>query len=197
MTHQADRVRWLLWGYPKDYRDHRGQEILSTLLDSTANASRIEFVRVSADVLVHGLRLRSGTASDQPGGRVLTAAALPGLTMAAAGALGMLVAAQILPMFRQVSFSWGPGTAIWPAISIAWALGACAALLFPRHQRAIALGCVVTTVGTSIGLFVAHVSYVPFAFAVPIALTVPTLLAQRVPGTPFVLGSNLCSQQWM
>ena len=112
---RGDRFTQLLRAYPKAYRDRRGDEIASTLLEDASDNGTYESIRVGIDIVAHGLRLRAGIASDQLAGRVLVAAALPGMMTAAAAAAIMPMFGQVFPDIRYGPSSWGPDTAIWPA----------------------------------------------------------------------------------
>jgi hypothetical protein len=57
------RCRRLLRAYPADYRSHRGDEIVATLLDTTPPGRRSPQLADAADVVVGGLRHRLGVAS--------------------------------------------------------------------------------------------------------------------------------------
>jgi len=169
----------LLWVYPKTYREHRGEEILGTLLESAPARSTFETLRVAGDLAAHGLRLRLGAAPDQAGGKVLGAAALPGMTTAAAAAVVMVFFAQLLPGIHHDPTSFGPDTVIWPALHAVWILGAVVTLAVPRRTRACALTCVTTTLVVGFVL-PPRIGYLPSDFALFIALAIPALLAQRV-----------------
>ena len=173
-----DRFTLLLRAYPKAYRERRGDEILATLLEDSSTNGAYESVRVGMDIVGHGLRLRAGIASDQPAGQVLVSAALPGMMMAAAAALVMPVFGQIVPDFRYGPISWGPDTAIWPALCIAWILGCAAALLFPKQGRIFAAACVFATV---IAKFLLPLGPwgLPPGFLLLIFLSAPCLIAPR------------------
>lgn len=100
MKPRGTRFRLLLRAYPKAYRERRGDEILATLLDDASATGTYESGRVGIDIVGHGLRLRVGIASHQLAGRVLVAAALPGMMTAAAAAVVMPVFGQVLPDAR-------------------------------------------------------------------------------------------------
>lgn len=147
MTRRADRIEMVLWAYPRAYRARRGEEILGTLREGASSRGTFETWRVALDVVAYGLRRRLGTASDQPGGRVLAAAALPGMTMAAAIAAAMVLFGLLLP---DIPSAFGPNTATWPALYLVWVLGALGAVAFPKHKRIYAAACVLVSVVTMV-----------------------------------------------
>jgi hypothetical protein len=178
MKARSDRFALLLRAYPKAYRDRRGEEILAILLEDAPTFDTYESVRVGIDIVAHGLRLRVGIASDQLAGRVLVVAALPGMMMAAAAAMVMPLFGQVLPDIRYGPSSWGPDTAIWPGLCIAWIVGCVAALVFPKRGRLLAAACVAATV---IAKFLLPIGPwgLPPGFLLLISLAVPSLLAPR------------------
>ncbi len=178
MRARDDRFTLLLRAYPKRYRERRGEEILTTLLEDAPTYGTYESMRVGMDIAAHGLRLRVGIASDQLAGRVLVAAALPGMMMAAAAAMVMPAFGQVLPDIRNGPGSWGPDTAIWPGLCIAWILGCVAALVFPKRGRLFAAVCVAATVIVEFLLPIAPWGLPP-GFLLLISLAVPCLLAPR------------------
>jgi hypothetical protein len=175
---RGDHFQLLLRAYPKAYREQRGDEILATLLEDVSTNGSYENVRVGIDIVGHGLRLRAGIASDQLAGQVLIAAALPGMTMAAVAALVMPVFGQVVPDVRFGPSSWGPDTAIWPALCIFWIIGCVAALIFPKQGRYFAAACVVAT---AIVRFLVPIGPwgLPPGFLLLAALSVPCLIAPR------------------
>ena len=158
----SDRFAILLRAYPRSYRERRGAEILGTLLEGESSRNSFESLRVGADVVAHGIRLRFGIASDQTGGRVAAAAALPGMVMAAAVAVVLPVFAQLLPGIHHDPFSFGPDTVIWPGLYIVWILGAAAAFVFPRRKRVMAVACIVATILTGLVLPMGSTCTPPF-----------------------------------
>ena len=114
---RGDRFTQLLRAYPKAYRDQRGDEIVSTLLEDGSGNGTYESMRVGIDLVAHGLRLRAGIASDQLAGRVLVAAALPGMMMAAAAAAACRCSARYFPISDMgraaggLILPFGPGSA--------------------------------------------------------------------------------------
>jgi hypothetical protein len=175
---RGDRFTLLLHAYPKAYRERRGDEILSTLFEDDSTNGTYESVRVGIDVVAHGLRLRVGLASDQLAGRVLVAAALPGMMMAAAAAAVMPVFGQVLPDIHYGPSSWGADTAIWPALCVVWILGCVTALIFPKPGRYFAATCVAATVIVRLLLPIGTWGLPP-GFLVLMPLAVPCLLAPR------------------
>ncbi len=177
MKRKRSRFAILLWAYPKAYRERRGEEILSTLLDGAPSLNSFETLRVGADVVAHGFRRRLGIASDQSGGRIAAAAALPGMMMAAAVAVVIPVFAQLLPGIHHDPVSFGPDTVIWPGLYILWVLGAVAAFVTPKRKRVLAMACVLATILT--GLLLPHGGYLHPIFSLLVALVVPALLAPK------------------
>ncbi len=178
MKPRGDRFAFLIQAYPKSYRERRGDEIIATLLEDSSTNGTYEAVRVGIDIVSHGLRLRVGIASDQRAGRVLVAAALPGMVMAAAVAMVMPVFGQIVPDIRYGPSSWGPDTAIWPALCVVWILGCAAALALPKRGWLFAAGCVAAT---AIVKFLVPIGPwgLPPGFLLLVSLALPCLLAPR------------------
>jgi hypothetical protein len=183
MTRRVDHLETLLWAYPRSYRQRRGEEILSTLSEGAPARTTFEGFRVALDVVAHGLRLRAGTASDQLGGRILAAAALPGISMAAASATAMLVVGFVLSEFHHhYPVDFGPDTAIWPALYLVWVLGGVGALAFPRHKRICAATCILASLVTMVAQPHQDWPWLP-AISLLIGLCVPALLAPRTPSS--------------
>ncbi len=180
MTGGSDRLDFLIRAYPKAYRERRGEEILGTLREDAPTLGTYESLRVGMDVVTHGIRLRLGIAPDQLMGRALVAAALPGMMMAAAGAMVMPIFGHVLPDYRDGPGSWGPATAIWPGLCIVWILGSVAALVFPRRLRLIAAVCIAATAIAKFLLPSAPYGF-PSGFLLLVCLAVPSLLAARTP----------------
>jgi hypothetical protein len=183
MRRRPDYLEMSLWAYPKSYRERRGEEILSTLREGAPARGSFEGLRAGLDVVAHGLRLRAGTASQQLGGRVLAAAALPGMAMAAASATAMLCIGLLLSEFHHhYPVDFGPDTAIWPALYLVWLLGGLSALALPRSLRIGAATCIVASLVT---MFVQPHQDWPWlpALSLLIALCVPALLAPRTPSS--------------
>jgi hypothetical protein len=178
MKGPVDRFASLLRAYPKSYRERRGEEILDTLREDVQGNGRMENLRVGLDIVGHGVRLRLAVASDQLAGRVLIAAALPGVMMAAVVALVMPVFGQVVPDLRYGPTSWGPDTAIWPALCALWVLGCLAAVVFPRRGRSLAGACIVATLIARFALPIAPWG-LPAGSSLCIALALPCLLAPR------------------
>jgi hypothetical protein len=177
MNRNEDPLAGLLRAYPKRYREQRGDEILSTIREES-DRSTPETVRVCCNVIAHGVRLRFGIASDQPTGRVLSAAALPGMMMAAAIAILLPLYAQLLPGLHGTPTDFGPDTAIWPALFILWIVGSFSTLIFPLHKQLSAAVCVVVSLVAITALPVSSWGLPP-AFALLIALAIPSLIAPR------------------
>jgi uncharacterized integral membrane protein len=177
MNRNDDPLATVLWAYPKRYREQRGNEILSTIREDS-DRNLVETVRVCCNVIAHGLRLRFGIASDQPTGRVLAAAALPGMMMAAAIAVVLPLYAQLLPGIHHSGASFGPDTAIWPGIFILWILGSLSTLILPRHKQLAAAVCIVVSLVAFFALPVGTLGLPP-ALPLLIALAIPSLFAPR------------------
>lgn len=180
MTGGSDRLDFLIRAYPKTYRVRRGEEILGTLREDAPTLGTYESLRVGIDIAAQGLRLRLGIAPDQLMGRVLVAAALPGMMMAAAVAMVMPLFGHVLPDYRDGPGSWGPATAIWPGLCIVWILGSVAALVFPSWRRLAATLCVVATLVVKFLLPLAPWG-LPSGFLLLGCLAIPSLLAARTP----------------
>jgi hypothetical protein len=180
MTGGSDRFDSLIGAYPKAYRERRGEEILDTLREGAPTVGAYESLRVGIDIVVQGLRMRLGIAPDQLVGRVLVAAALPGMMMAAAVAMVMPFFGHVLPDYRSGPGSWGPATAVWPGLCGIWILGSLAALVFPRRLRLIAAVCIAATVLANFLLPPAYFGF-PSGFWLLVWLAVPSLLAARTP----------------
>jgi len=179
MTGRRDRLDVLIRAYPNAYRERRGEEILDTLRDDAPTMGTYERLRVGIDMVAQGLRMRLGIAPDQVMGRILVAAALPGMMMAAAVALVMPLFGHIIPDFR-IEGSWGPATAVWPGLCIVWILGSLAALVFPRRLRLIAAVCIAATVMAELLLPAGPYAF-PSGFWLLAWLAVPSFLAARTP----------------
>jgi len=180
MTGGGDRFDSLIGAYPKAYRERRGEEILGTLREDAPTLGTYESLRVGIDIVAQGLRMRLGIAPDQLMGRVLVAAALPGMMMAAAAAIVMPLFGHVLPDYRIGPGSWGPATAIWPVLCIIWILGSLAAVVFPSWRRLAAAVCVATTLIAKFLLPLAPWG-LPSGFVLLGLLAIPSLLAVRTP----------------
>lgn len=178
MKGTVDRFALLLRAYPKSYRERRGEEILDTLLEDVQGNGRLENLRVGLDIVGHGVRLRLDVASDQLAGRVLVAAALPGMVMAAVVSLVMPAFGQVVPDLRYGPTSWGPDTAIWPGLCVVWVLGCLAAMAFPKRGRSFAGACIGATLIARFALPIAPWG-LPAGSSLCIALALPCLVAPR------------------
>jgi hypothetical protein len=178
MRDGTERLAVVLRAYPRSYRARRGEEILATLEEGAPDRDGAETLRVCVDLVAHGLRLRLGIASDQATGRVLAAAALPGLMMALAAALVLPFVAQVLPGIRHSTVDWGPDTAIWPGLLAVWIVGSLAALVLPKYKRLLAGTCVAATL-VAVTALPAYSWGSPPVFWLLVALAVPSLLAPR------------------
>ena len=178
MRARRDYLSLLLRAYPQSYRRRRGDEILDTLLEDCDTNSRYENLRVALNVVGHGLRLRMGIASDQRTGRVLVAAAVPGMAMVGITTAVIPLCGQVIPDIRNGPVSWGPDTAIWPGLCIVWILGCLASLVFPARARLFAAACIATTVIARYALPIAPWG-LPSGLTLCIALALPCLVAPR------------------
>jgi hypothetical protein len=175
------RYTALLHVYPKAYRERRGAEILTTLLEDPMVAGRLEAIRVVVNIVAHGLRLRLGITSDRFAGQVLDAAALPGMMLVVAMAIVMPFFGQFLGGVTHDPGSFGPDTAIVPGLFILWIIGGVGALSFPTRKRLFAAICVITTLATK--SFVTLLgsatdqAFLPTEFSLFVALALPCLLA--------------------
>jgi hypothetical protein len=92
------RYRRLLWAYPKAYRDHRGAEMVGTLLDLAEAGDGGPGFRLSAHLILAGLRQRFRLSARRPLawlGALLAAVALGAFGAAGGTWLGWQTAASI------------------------------------------------------------------------------------------------------
>jgi hypothetical protein len=107
------RYRRLLRAYPRSYREHRGEEIIATLMeDSTPGRSRPDR-RAAVDLLLGGLRERLGL--HNPDGLTAGAAlAAPiCLTLAAIDALSTMILGPGATIHMMVAYAWLVAVAVW------------------------------------------------------------------------------------
>ncbi|GAA2376034.1 hypothetical protein Cme02nite_10380 [Catellatospora methionotrophica] len=128
MTALERRYRRLMLWYPRSYRDSRGDEIVSTLLDLAPPGQRWPTAVEAADLIEGGLRRRLGVATvdglDE------------GLRRAAPVALALLGGAAAFLWWRVEPL--GPPT-LGPAAYAAWLLACAVALLAPARWTRPAL----------------------------------------------------------
>ncbi|WP_155371126.1 hypothetical protein [Catellatospora vulcania] len=135
MTTLERRYRRLLRWYPKSYRDSRGDEIVSTLLDLAPPGRRRPTPAEAADLIEGGLRCRLGVARVD--------GLDDGLAHAAPVALALLGGAGAFLWWRVEPL--GPPT-LGPVAYAAWLLACAVALLGPtrRLRPALAAALAVT-----------------------------------------------------
>jgi hypothetical protein len=99
--------RRLLLAYPADYRNERGDELVSTLLASAPPGQRRPTIAEAFDLLYHGIRTRAritrGTLTGPAAADELVQAAVVSLTVAAAVAVAVIVGVSFLgqPVFYR------------------------------------------------------------------------------------------------
>jgi hypothetical protein len=99
--------RWLLLAYPADYRNDRGDELVSTLLASAPPGRRTPTIAEAFDLLYHGIRTRARvtrrTLTGPAAADELVQAAVVSLTVAAAVAVAVIVGVSFLgqPVFYR------------------------------------------------------------------------------------------------
>lgn len=123
------RYRRLLRWYPPDYRAHRGDEFVATLLDLAPPGRHRPTVAEAADLVAGGLRCRLGLAT--------TDGLDEGLTRAAPVALALLGGISAFLWWRVEPL--GPPT-LGPVAYAAWLLACAVALLWPARSARPALG---------------------------------------------------------
>jgi hypothetical protein len=137
----ARGCRALLLAYPRSYRAERGEEILSTLLDSAVPGQRLPRAADAADVVAAGLRVRLGIPS--------MAGFDAGLAAAAPIALALAAGISAFAWWRVEPVGAGPGAApaflglfrtIGPLAYLAWLIAALARVLLPATASRVAIG---------------------------------------------------------
>jgi hypothetical protein len=99
--------RRLLLAYPADYRNERGDELVSTLLAAAPPGRRRPTIAEAFDLLYHGIRTRArvtrGTLTGPAAADELVRAAVVSLTVAAAVAVALIVGVSLLgqPVFYR------------------------------------------------------------------------------------------------
>jgi hypothetical protein len=137
----ARGCRVLLLAYPRSYRAERGDEILSTLLDSAVPGQRLPRAADAADVVAAGVRVRLGTPS--------MAGFDAGLAAAAPIALALAAGISAFAWWRVEPVGSGPTAApaflglfrtIGPLAYLAWLIAALARVLLPAAASRVAIG---------------------------------------------------------
>ena len=148
MTGREQRYAMLLRAYPHAYRDERGDELLGTLLDSSASQGIVRNIGDAIDLVLHGLQVRAGLTGDRYAGRVLAMAAFPGFVMAATLAVVAFVFGEWVPTLthQPIRLGFGPFMTMAPVLYLLWVLGALFVLARIRFQRPVAIICVLATV---------------------------------------------------
>ena len=179
--------RALLLAYPRSYRDERGEEILSTLLDSAVPGQRLPRLIDATDVVAAGLRTRLGTPSLAGFDAGLVAAAPIALTLAAGiSAFAWWRVEPVGAGLGAPAFLGGFRT-IGPVAYLAWLLAALARVVLPATASRAAVG-VATGVTVAVPALAAMTGYDRPPLWVLMALTVFGLLAFA--GTP--IGTRVC-----
>jgi hypothetical protein len=136
MTPLERRYRLLLRAYPRSYREHRGEEMLDTLLEAAGPDRKTPTWRDAADLVGGGVRERAG------------AHAVPGF------ANGLRLAGPIaLAMVAGVTGSaWlvGERTVAASVVAVAWVAAVVARTLLPRTGALPALGATLVTAGATL-----------------------------------------------
>jgi hypothetical protein len=183
----ADRYRRLLHLYPKEYLKVRGDEMLSTYMDSVPPGRTRPTVADAADVLRGAGRrwLRTTRTGDLPAG-LRTAGVLSLAAAAGLAAFWLLrVESAPLPDNYLLHSRWG---IFQSASGVAWSLWMLAALtaaLLPRAHRAVVVTALIATVAavpvsTMLSLNTPPMSIVVSQFALG-------LMALAFPPTPTLL----------
>jgi hypothetical protein len=140
-TAYARGCRALLLAYPRPYREDRGEEILSTLLDTAVPGQRLPRLADATDVVAAGLRLRLGTAS--------MAGFDAGLAVAAPIALTLAAGISAFAWWRVEPVSAGPGSVpafagvfrtLGPLAYLAWLAAALGRVLLPAAVARVMAG---------------------------------------------------------
>jgi hypothetical protein len=187
----------LLVVYPRWYRERRGEEINSTLLEVAASGVRFSWLE-AAPIAVHGLRMRLGIADKRFAGDVLALAALPGLMMGAGLALTVGIFGDWLPHTTilaphpaPIALQFGPFWTMGPALYAVWVGGATWAAVTPRYEQAVAWVCLLATLATWLFGGLARPPTGPLLLLG--LLGVPAALAPRAPRSRRQLGIAVLS----
>jgi hypothetical protein len=146
MNRNEKTISRLIKVYPRSYRNERGDEIVATLLEATSHSGAHLGILDVLDLVAHGLEVRLGLTSERIGGRVLDAAAVPGLLIAAGLSAFLLGNALWLP---HSSLPQPLRTGIFhtfgPVVYAIWISGVAGSLLWPQRRRIFATICVLGT----------------------------------------------------
>jgi hypothetical protein len=146
MNRDERTIARLIKAYPKSYRNERGGEIAATLLEATSQSGARLGILDVLDLVIHGMEVRLGITSERFAGRVLDAAAIPGLIVAAGLSAFLLGNALWLPHSSLPQpFRTGLFHTFGPVIYAIWISGVAGSLLWPQRRRAFASICVLTT----------------------------------------------------
>jgi hypothetical protein len=185
MTNRERMYSRLLMVYPRWYRERRGEEINSTLLEVAAAGGRISWLE-AATIAVHGLRVRLSIDDGRFAGDVLALAALPGLMMGAGLALTLGIFGDWLPHTTilaphpaPIALQFGQFWTMGPALYAVWVAGATWAAVTPRYEQAVAWVCLAATVATRLFGGLARPPAAPLLLLG--LLGVPAALAPRAP----------------
>ena len=156
MTTLETHYKWLVRLYPTAYREQRGDEILSTLLESTDSERTWPSVGDTVDLVGHALRLRLGVGEHQPLGRLFVIVGPCQLVMASLMAVIAVVFGEWSPFSP---WPWvppghlGPFFTAGPIAYFAWILAGISLLLDrPRlTRRLVGLSIVLTAALVPIG----------------------------------------------
>lgn len=146
MNSNEKTIARLIKVYPKSYRNERGGEIIATLLEATTDSGAHLGMLDVLDLVAHGLEVRFGLTSERFGGRVLDAAAIPGLIVAAGLSAFLLGNALWLPHSSLPEpFRTGVFHTFGPVVYAIWISGVAGSLLWPQRRRMFATTCVLST----------------------------------------------------
>jgi hypothetical protein len=156
MSTLETHCKWLLWTYPTAYREQRGDEILSTLLEATDPEQTWPSVGDTVDLVGHALRLRLGVGEHQPLGRLFVIVGPCQLVMAALMSVVALVFGEWSPFSP---WPWVPAGHLGPFFTggpiayFTWILAGLSLLVDrPRlTRRLVGLSIVLTAALVPIG----------------------------------------------
>jgi hypothetical protein len=142
--------RAVIFAYPRSYRVLRGDEILSTLVDSAVPGQRLPRLADAADVVAAGLRARLGTPTLAGFDAGLVAAAPIALTLAAGiSAFAWWRVEPVGAGFGSASPFLGVFRTVGPLAYLAWLSAALARTLLPAAYSRAAIGI---ATGTTVAL---------------------------------------------
>lgn len=186
MNRDEKTIARLIKVYPKSYRNERGGEIVATLLEATSQSGAQLGMLDVLDLIIHGMEVRLGITSERFAGRVLDAAAMPGLIVAAGLSAFLLGNALWLPHSNLPQpLRTGVFHTFGPVIYAIWISGVAGSLLWPQRRRVFASICVVSTLAAiPIGmLFLASANLTMMGlllgFGLPCALAPTATVANR------------------